>query len=105
MIGKLKDRIEIQRATLTSDGSGGFTEVWESVKTIYADVKRASGQRAVRYSQIREGNSYEILIREPVDYQFLPGDRIVYGSKNLAFHALTDNRVSEYSDVLAFEIS
>lgn len=105
MIGKLKDRIEIQRATLTPDGAGGFAEAWVSIKTVYADVKRATGSRAIQYSQIREGNSYEILIREPEDFALLPGDRIVYGSKNLAFHVLTENRISEYSDVIAFEIS
>jgi head-tail adaptor len=105
LIGKLNNRLEVQRAVLTPDGAGGYTETWETIKYIYAEVSRSSGNRAFQYSQIREGNSYEIVIREPVDYELLPGDRLVYKNKSLAYHSLTDNSIDDYSNVLAFEIA
>lgn len=104
MIGKLNDRILIQTPVRTPDGAGGFTNIWQDVKAVYADVSMSKGSRLLQYSQLREGKPFEILVREPVDYEIKPGDRILYKERELAFHSLWDFRIEEYSLILAFEL-
>jgi SPP1 family predicted phage head-tail adaptor len=41
--GPLRERIEIQAKTLTSDGMGGFTETWAIVATVWGRTWGATG--------------------------------------------------------------
>lgn len=46
IIGRMDQRITVQRKTRTSDGMGGFTEAWTNLATVYADI-RPLGSREI----------------------------------------------------------
>lgn len=63
MIGKLRDRITIERRIREPDGYGGFTESWTTFATVWAQVKPVSARERM-FAQKLEGNiTHMIRIR------------------------------------------
>ena len=67
----------IQRATLTSDGMGGYTEAWSAIGTVSArwGVRRSEGQEPVSGDQLISSNNWTISV--PFDATVQAKDRIV----------------------------
>ena len=38
-LGRLRYKVELQKATQTSDGAGGVTETYSKIADLYADIK------------------------------------------------------------------
>lgn len=95
-ISRMRDRIDFQEATKTSDGMGGFTTSYATAFSTWADVQEVKGNREMRFGQIAYNTPYEITIR------FRNGDadeplhkyRIVYNSQNLTIHSIIEKHES-----------
>jgi len=89
-IGKFNNRITIEQAALTSDGAGGTTAVWSTLKETWADIK-PMGKKLMEQDKIFQGTAYEILVRwDSVAVANIGDYRVKYGSKELAIHSVTN---------------
>lgn len=79
--GQLSERIELQRATRTDDGYGGYAETWATYATVWAQVRPLSGRERYHAQQIEAEASYRVTIRYRADV--LDSDRIVWRGQNL----------------------
>lgn len=63
--GDLRERIELQRVTLVSDGQGGATETWSTYATVWAEVTpKEWGERAeASQTQAQATATHEVTIR------------------------------------------
>ena len=65
--GKLKRRLVIERPSTTTDEYGGAVVTLANVGTIWASVKRLSGQRGLDYEQTSFGRPFEIITRSDIE--------------------------------------
>lgn len=61
--GKLRNSVEIQELTNTSDGYGGFVTTWATIHTINAMIKPVSGGERMRAMQLNATISHRIFLR------------------------------------------
>lgn len=85
MIGDLSHLLTLQERTLTPDGGGGFTMVWQdvaSVPTLYAAVEALSGGERQEALQLVSAVTHRITLRyrEDVsaDMRFVEGSAVYY---------------------------
>jgi len=78
-IGKLRQRIEIQAVTETPDGMGGFSEVWTTFATVWADIRPVKAEEKFYSQQLQAKTSHKITIRT-LD-TVTEKSRIVYNSR------------------------
>jgi len=86
-IGKLRDRVTLEKPAATPDGGGGETVTWTTVKTVWADV-----EPVVRPEQIQAGRrvnpvEYEITMRRRTD--IAPDWRVKFLGRSLAIRSMT----------------
>lgn len=80
MIGKLDQRVTLERKTLTADGIGGTTAAWANVPsnaTVWANVKAKAGREGMDNGRTTATFVSVFTIRNRAD--LLPQDRIVWG--------------------------
>jgi SPP1 family predicted phage head-tail adaptor len=46
-IGRLSDRVRVERLVETADGAGGFTRTWQLHATIWANLTHATGTESI----------------------------------------------------------
>ena len=89
-IGKFDNRVTIEQAALTSDGAGGTTAIWSTLKETWAEI-RPMGKKLVERDKIFQGTAYEIKLRWDSATIANIGDyRVKYGTKELAIHSVTN---------------
>lgn len=84
LASRLDRRITLQQAVETPDGGGGFTTAWNSVATVWAEVKPAGNTRALERSgdgKLEETHSFIVTIRYRAG--MTAGMRISYGGRLL----------------------
>jgi SPP1 family predicted phage head-tail adaptor len=86
--GELRDRIEIQRATDTSDGAGGTLRQWAIHDVVWAKVVPGTGREFATAKQTMPALSHMVSIRYRSDLS--PAMRIRRGSQILAIHSTAD---------------
>lgn len=83
--GKLRDEIELQRATFAADAAGTQVATWTTLADVWARIKPLRGRESVEQMQIQSDVTHEIQIR------FFEGlkseDRIKFGSRIFNFMA------------------
>lgn len=62
-IGKLNQRVEIQRKTTTVNPAGESVDTWATIKTVWATIRRASGNETIIGEQLKNKDAYAIIIR------------------------------------------
>lgn len=62
-IGKLRQRIELQSVAETTDGMGGFTEVWSTFATVWADIRPVSTNERFYSQQLQATTTHKVIIR------------------------------------------
>lgn len=62
-IGQLKDRVTIQNYVRTPDGYGGYTETWQDIATVWANIKPLRGREFFQAQQIQSEVTHKITIR------------------------------------------
>lgn len=61
--GKLRHQVHIQAATKTADAAGTLVETWETVDTVWADIRPVRGREFVQQSQVQGQITHTIQIR------------------------------------------
>lgn len=61
--GKLRHRITIQQFTSVPDGSGGYTEDWIDLRTVWAQVQPIKGYERIQSKQLETEISHRITTR------------------------------------------
>lgn len=78
-VGRLRNKVALQKATETSDGAGGCTEAWSTIASIYADIRPTGGDEAYRQGKVQDKVTHKIFVRYRSDIQ--PYYRIQYESR------------------------
>jgi len=64
-IGSMRQKLELQSYSRTSDGGGGASLSWSKVATVYADIRPESASESMhgRDNEMREVVRHKIMIR------------------------------------------
>lgn len=89
-IGTLRHRLTIQRNTPSSDGKGGRTSSWGTLATVWGSVEPMRGNERQMAGAITSEVAYRIRTRLRSDITVAPKDRVVWDSKTLQVHAVTN---------------
>lgn len=80
LLDRLNKRITIQSKTKTSDGLGGYSEIWSNLKTLWAEIKPISNSNNFETNQIEEKITHIITVRYynslTTQHRIKYGDRI-----------------------------
>ena len=101
-IGALRHRITIQQVTRTSDGQGGFTELWNNLATtptVWAKVSPVNKSERLFMQQLEYQRTHKIIIRYRSD---LTTDMRISFS-NRIFHIKAFTNVEERSVYLQID--
>lgn len=107
---KLKSLITIQRNTPTSDGEGGFVDVWAADPEggVWAMVRPVGGAERWFADRIQPGNRFRIIIRFRGDGNGAPyysaEDRIQYNGRTYGIESAVDiDDEKRYIEIMAVE--
>lgn len=87
--GDLRERIEIQTATVTRDAYGEEQPAWATVATVWAKVQERGGREPILADRPVMVISYEITIRAGVTVTH--GQQVLWAGKTLAVETVTPN--------------
>jgi SPP1 family predicted phage head-tail adaptor len=75
--GMLKEPVEFQRLTRTSDGAGGFTEAWAAISSTptRGHVKSMSGGERWHSDRVEASATHRVVVRYDADLTTV--DRVV----------------------------
>lgn len=78
-IGRLRYKVELQSATNTSDGAGGFSQTYSTIANLFADIRPTNGDESYRQGKVQEKLTHKIYIRHrndiKTDYKILYDQR------------------------------
>jgi len=81
-IGHMDRRIQLQSATLTTNGYGERTESWATYATVWAAIVYKGGSEKVSGDQVSSTNKVEFRIRYSTDVSgCVASDRVLYNSQ------------------------
>jgi SPP1 family predicted phage head-tail adaptor len=89
-IGQMTERLLIQRQTKTPDAIGGHVSSWIPDVSVWAHVRRVSGQKLVSYGQTLSTLAYEVTIRVSRNYS-AQGDFAIDDFNDPDFYTALDN--------------
>lgn len=103
-IGTMRKRLVIQDPQRTTDAIGGGSTTWSNVKTVWGEVKPASGREVYHGQQLEMRVTHKIKIRYRSDVSLSPKMRILLGSRvfNIRLIINEDER-GDYWKILAEE--
>ena len=78
-IGRLRNRVDLQSATVTRDSGGGVTEAFTTIAQIYADIRPTGGDESYRQGKVKDTVTHKIYCRFRSDIS--PEYSIVYESR------------------------
>ena len=84
-IGDLRHLVDIQNATDTTDDAGGFTQVYDTVTSVFASIKPKKGTE--NYSEGSQGMqlenpiTHEIFMRWRNDFTFNNSSKIIFNDR------------------------
>ena len=85
-IGKMRYRVKVERATNTRDAGGGLSQAFNSVATIYANIKPKSANSTYTQGMLQEKVTHEITIRYMKNID--TNSRITYGTRQFAVNGI-----------------
>ena len=68
-IGNLRYKVDLQAPTRTSDGAGGYTEAFNTIAQIFADIRPQNALESYRQGMVQEKVPHKIFIRFRSDVQ------------------------------------
>ena len=60
---RLKDRVKIQTAVQVAGSGGGLEESYETIATVWAEIKDTTGKSPIGSVQAKDGGTASIVIR------------------------------------------
>ena len=85
-IGKMRYRVKVERATNTRDASGGLSQSFGSVATIYANIKPKNANSTYRQGMLQEKVTHEITIRYMKNID--TNSKITFGTRSFAINGI-----------------
>jgi SPP1 family predicted phage head-tail adaptor len=89
MIGELNQRVRILAQTRDPDGGGGYTEVWNVIATVWADVAPRAGNNVFAADALQSRVEYRVAIRR--NAAVMVGMRVAVGALTLSIAAILDD--------------
>jgi len=89
MIGELNQRVRILAQTRDPDGGGGYTEVWNVIATVWADVAPRAGSNVFAADALQSRVEHRVTIRR--NAAVLVGMRATVDTLTLTIHAILDD--------------
>ena len=88
--GKLRERVTIQRETVTRDSFGAEVNPWKDVTTVWASVRPgASGERFISAAdQMQATITHTVRIRQRAGIS--PKMRLLWGTRKLDIQSVVD---------------
>ena len=97
-VGKLNDRITIQKRTEEPDGSGGVSQTaWETFRECWADIQVLSTSEKYFLGQTGQELSHKVIIRHQTDDTGL--------NRNCRIKWIPVTDLIRYLDVMSFTIN
>lgn len=78
-IGKMRYRVKIESATDTTDAGGGRARVYNTLATVYANIKPIKGTETFRQGKVSSDTTHEVTLRYRSDLS--TKYRICYGTR------------------------
>lgn len=79
--GKLRNRVDLQRVTVTRDSHGDQVKTWATLATVWASIEPLSGREFLQASQVMSDVTVRIKIRGNPDLALTPKDRVKFGAR------------------------
>ena len=90
--GRMTEQIAIQSRTATGDGQGGYTSVWATIATEWAQVTEISYDRIMDTGGVKFNKVCEFQLRKRGDTYALTGaHRIYWGSEAYTIYSTIEN--------------
>jgi len=86
--GMLRHTVEIQQATKTPNGSGGFVDAWATIATIKGAMRAKSGYERMQAARLDAQTKNELTIRYRADIH--ERHRIVFDGKRYGITFIND---------------
>lgn len=88
--GRLRHRVELQRATDAIDAYGEQTPTWRTLATVWAAVEPISGREYFLANQVNSEISARITLRHVPGVTLTPKDRVKWGARLFDVQAVID---------------
>jgi SPP1 family predicted phage head-tail adaptor len=89
--GSLRDRITVRRQVNTKNAAtGGLTRSWETLATMWAEVKSINGREAVLGSVLQGISTFQITVRYRTDLK--TSDQLLWNGRELNIVAPPEDR-------------
>lgn len=99
--GKMRDYVTYQEATQTSDGEGGYTKTWASVKQIWAQITPMKDTRLLEAASVKFVGAF--MFRMRYDTELQPSGRFTYEGVTYTIHSVNDiEKLHRYMDALCY---
>jgi SPP1 family predicted phage head-tail adaptor len=85
--GRLRERVQVQRATATRDAYNAEVLTWATVATVWAQVLERGGREPVLADRPVMLISYEVTVRDGLEITH--ADRLLWRSKTLSIETVT----------------
>lgn len=66
-VGGMRQRLELQREQKTPDGAGGYLLDWETVDTVWAEVRPTGARERATAMRLRSEITHRVVIRYRAD--------------------------------------
>lgn len=86
--GRLRDRVEIRRATKVQNRNGGLETVWSTLATVWAEVIGINGREAVIGQALQGISAFRITIRYREDIG--DADQLMHRGRELNVRSISD---------------
>jgi SPP1 family predicted phage head-tail adaptor len=88
LAGRMRQRVRIEAPALTADGLGGTTRAWQTVATVWAEIRTLSGNERMAAGQLASQVTHRILLRYRTDVT--QEMRILFGTRVFAIRAVLE---------------
>jgi SPP1 family predicted phage head-tail adaptor len=86
--GQLRHEMQLETQIRTADGSGGFTESWQAVATVFAHIEPVSAAQSFIGAQDREAVTHRITMRHRTNVK--SGMRLAKGGRHFRLVTVRD---------------
>ena len=101
-IGKLRNRIELQSSTTTTDSVGQQSHVWTTYTTVWATIHHLTGKETLNAQQLVAEITHRVTIR--YNSSLNATHRIKYGTRYFYINFINNaNERNEYQEIMCKE--
>jgi len=99
--GKMRNYITYEEATQATDGEGGYTKTWATVKQIWAQITPMKDTRKLEAAAVKFVGAFTFRFRYDTDIQ--PAGRFTYEGVTYTIHSVNDiGKLHRYMDAACY---